>query len=313
METRAHHVLIGLFAVLVIAGMLLFGLWLAEGGLERHRAEYRIVFSEAVSGLSVGSNVKYNGIKVGEVTELKLDPRDPRRVQARIKVKPNTPIRQNTHAQIRPTGLLSGRAHIRLSGGSPESLPLLSESPGVAEIPARPSPFTQLQDQSGDILTSINKLMTRMESLLSERNLNNLDRTLANTAELTNTLAQQQDGITTAVDEWNRTGRDVRTTLKETRALLTETRSMLDEDASGALRDGAEAARSTRRTMAKVEALVSRHEDSLASAMEGSSDLGPTLEEMRRTLGALRKLARRLESDGAGTLLNRDKLEEYQP
>ncbi|PAU80019.1 ABC transporter permease [Halovibrio salipaludis] len=313
METRAHHILIGLFAILMLAGALLFGWWLSEGGLHQKQAEYRIIFNEAVSGLTVGSNVKYNGITVGQVTELELDPRDPRRVLSRIAVDPSTPVKQNTHAQIQPTGLLSGTAHIRLSGGTPNSLALVSEPGTTPEIPARPSPFSQLREQSGDILANINQLVQRMESLLSRRNLENIDQTLDGMAELTRNLNNQQERISRTLETWNRTGQQAQTTLSEARGLITDTRAILEKDAPQALADTAEAARATRRAVTEVEALVNGNREALEKAMQGSASLGPTLEEMRRTLGALRDLSQRLESDAAGTLFNRDKLEEYQP
>ncbi|MEQ6885800.1 MlaD family protein [Salicola sp. Rm-C-2C1-2] len=313
METRTHHVLIGLFAVVLLAGALLFGWWLAEGGLNQRQAEYRIVFNEAVSGLIVGSNVKYNGITVGEVTQLELDPRDPRRVLARIAVDPTTPVKQNTHAQIQPTGLLSGTAHIRLGGGTPDSLPLLAESSSVPEIPARPSPFAQLREESGDILGNVNRLVKQMDTLLSERNLENFEKTLANTAELTRNLNNQQERISDAVARWKRTGEQASTTLREARALITDSREMLEKDASPALTHTAEAARATRRAVTDIEKLVSNNQQALQDTLKGSAHLEPTLEEMRRTLRALRELSQRLESDAAGTLFNRDKLEEYQP
>jgi phospholipid/cholesterol/gamma-HCH transport system substrate-binding protein len=76
METRAHHVLIGLFTVLVVVGALLFGLWLAKSSVDKEFKDYEIVFNEAVSGLSKGSAVQYSGIKVGDVVSLRLDPKD---------------------------------------------------------------------------------------------------------------------------------------------------------------------------------------------------------------------------------------------
>lgn len=313
METRAHHVLIGLFAVLVLAGVLLFGWWLSEGGLKQRQTEYRIVFNEAVSGLIVGSNVKYNGITVGEVTQLELDPRDPRRVLARIAVDPTTPVKQNTHAQIQATGLLSGTAHIRLGGGTPDSLPLLAEASSVPEIPARPSPFAQLREESGDTLGNVNRLVKRMDTLLSERNLENLEKTLANTAELTRKLNDQQQRIGDAVASWKRTGEQARTTLHEAQGLIADTREVLENDAAPALTDTAEAARATRRAVTDIETLVSNNQQALEDTLKGSARLGPTLEAMRRTLRALRELSQRLESDAAGTLFNRDKLEEYEP
>ena len=120
METRAHHVLIGLFTVIVVAAALLFGLWLAKSSSDRQFSEYQVVFNEAVSGLSQGSAVQYNGIKVGDVTQLKLDPKDPRKVLARIRVGGDTPVKQDTHAKLTMTGV-TGLSIIQLSGGSPGS------------------------------------------------------------------------------------------------------------------------------------------------------------------------------------------------
>lgn len=77
METRAHHVLIGLVTVLVVAGAMLFGLWLAKSSVDSTFKDYEVVFNEAVTGLSKGSAVQYSGIKVGDVISLRLDPNDP--------------------------------------------------------------------------------------------------------------------------------------------------------------------------------------------------------------------------------------------
>lgn len=313
METRAHHVLVGLFALVVLVGAMMFGWWLSQGGLSQNQAEYQIVFNETVSGLTVGSNVKYNGITVGEVTELELDPRDPRRVLARIAVDTATPVKQNTHAQIQPTGMLSGTAHIRLSGGSPNSLPLLSEPTATPEIPARPSPFAQLREKSGDILAKVNQLMGRMESLLSERNIRNIDETLAGMAEFTRSLNAQKDRFRSTLNTWQQTGEQANNTLDEARSLIQDSRRVLAEDTPDALADTAEAAQATRRAVSSLETLISRNEDALEQTLQGASELGPTLTETRRTLRALRELSQRLESDAGGTLLNRDELKEYEP
>ena len=80
METRAHHVLIGLFTLGTAVAALLFALWMSYAAGERSYQPYRILFERSVSGLSVGSRVQYNGIEVGDVTELNLNPDDPRQV-----------------------------------------------------------------------------------------------------------------------------------------------------------------------------------------------------------------------------------------
>lgn len=92
METRAHHVMIGLFSVIVVVGAMLFGLWLAKSSVDSAFQDYEVIFNEAVSGLSQGSSVQYSGIKVGDVISLSLDPKDPRRVLARIRLAGQTPV-----------------------------------------------------------------------------------------------------------------------------------------------------------------------------------------------------------------------------
>ena len=91
METRAHHVVIGLFTLIVVSAALLFCLWLTNSGSDRQFRLYDIVFNEPVSGLSQGSTVQYSGIRVGEVTQLRLDRDNPNKVWARIRVSASTP------------------------------------------------------------------------------------------------------------------------------------------------------------------------------------------------------------------------------
>src|SRR3546814_20281963 len=113
METRAHHVLIGLFTVIVVVGALLFGLWLAKSSVDSEFKDYEVVFNEAVSGLSRGSAVEYSGIKVGDVVNLRLDPNDPRRVLARVRLSAETPVKRSA---VRRVGK---RVTVRVEPGGP--------------------------------------------------------------------------------------------------------------------------------------------------------------------------------------------------
>jgi hypothetical protein len=93
METRANYVLIGLFALAVTVGAFVFVYWFSRAGEVGDRATYRIVFDGAVSGLRIGGAVFFNGIKVGEVSDLKLNSQNPRQVLAAITVDKSVPIR----------------------------------------------------------------------------------------------------------------------------------------------------------------------------------------------------------------------------
>src|SRR6266566_9552407 len=77
METRANYVLIGAFTLAVVAAAFGFVYWFSNLGDHGVRDSYRVAFDGAVSGLRTGSTVLFNGIRVGEVTQLKLNPTNP--------------------------------------------------------------------------------------------------------------------------------------------------------------------------------------------------------------------------------------------
>ena len=116
METRANYALIGLFTLAVIAAAFGFVYWFSGGDRGQSRQSVRIVFSGSVSGLSNGSVVLFNGIRVGEVTDISLLPEDPRRVLSVVQVDARTPVRTDTRARLEYQGL-TGVAQIALVGG----------------------------------------------------------------------------------------------------------------------------------------------------------------------------------------------------
>ncbi|HRE22186.1 MAG TPA: MlaD family protein, partial [Rhabdaerophilum sp.] len=84
MENRANYALVGLFTLAVIAGAFAFVYWFKRAGEQGDRRAYRVVFSGSVSGLSKGSVVRFNGLRVGEVTDMEIMPSDPSKVVAVI-------------------------------------------------------------------------------------------------------------------------------------------------------------------------------------------------------------------------------------
>ena len=128
METRARYLAIGLFTLAVIAAGFGFVYWLYSGGGFRDRAAYQIRFDGPVSGLLVGSAVLFNGIRVGEVTDLTLTPDNPKEVLATVAIDPSTPVRADTAIGMDFQGL-TGAPVIVLTGGS-ASAPLVNAADG---------------------------------------------------------------------------------------------------------------------------------------------------------------------------------------
>jgi phospholipid/cholesterol/gamma-HCH transport system substrate-binding protein len=127
METRARYVLVGLFTLAIIVGGFGFVYWLSNADGLGERSVYRVRFGAPVSGLSLGSDVLFNGIRVGEVTDLKLDRDKPSDVVAMIAVKADTPIRSDTRVGLSYGGL-TGSASIALQGGAASAPPLQGEN-----------------------------------------------------------------------------------------------------------------------------------------------------------------------------------------
>src|SRR5689334_25381646 len=105
METRANYVVIGLFTLAVIVGAFGFIYWFNTIGGAGERAAYRIVFDGSVSGLRTGASVLFNGIRVGEVTELKLDPAQPRSVVETVSLEKNVAVRRDTALSLEYPGV----------------------------------------------------------------------------------------------------------------------------------------------------------------------------------------------------------------
>ncbi|MBY0381752.1 MAG: ABC-type transport auxiliary lipoprotein family protein [Xanthobacteraceae bacterium] len=116
METRAPFIIIGAFILAIAAAILGFVYWLNNAGGIGARVAYQVRFNDPVPGLLVGAGVLFNGIRVGEVTSLALDPKNPRQVKASIAVIPNTPIHADTKVGLEFQGL-TGVPVVALEGG----------------------------------------------------------------------------------------------------------------------------------------------------------------------------------------------------
>ena len=120
METRANYVLIGLFTLAMIAAAFGFVYWFQHTGGTGERVTYRVLFDGPVSGLRTGSPVLFNGIRVGEVTGLILNPQAPRQVVVTLSVDPKAPVRADTKVSLDYQGL-TGIASLSLTGGMLDS------------------------------------------------------------------------------------------------------------------------------------------------------------------------------------------------
>ncbi len=312
METRAHHILIGSFAILAFLLGLGFVLWLSKTSADRQFGYYDVVFTEAVTGLSRGGLVQYNGIKVGEVEQLKLAPDDPRKVIARVRIDGGTPIRKDTVAKLGLLGV-TGMAFIQLSGGAPGSEPLVpTEADPIPVIRAEESALSKLMTSGEDIVVSVNEALLRVGQLLSAENVQHVSATLARMDEVATTVADQREELGRAISQLAEASGELKSTLVTLNEMAQTTNQLVRGEARDVLESTDKAIASIERVANSTEALLLDNRAALSSFTDqGLRQVGPALTELRETLNSFKQLSDQLGSSNS-LLLGRDQPREYQ-
>ncbi|MDR5901017.1 MlaD family protein [Halomonas icarae] len=312
MEPRAHHVLIGLFTVLALGGALLFALWLGKSNLDRDDTWYEVVFDRAVSGLAEGNAVQYSGIEVGNVAELHLDPTDPRRVRALIRIDASVPIKADTRASLALANI-TGSMNIQLYGGTPESERLRGSRDNPPVIRARPSPLSSLLSNSERLMIRFNRLLEGADRLLSNDNIEHLSHSLANLEQATATLAGTDLDLKALGERLGTTLTQAEATLATYTSLGDRAGRLLDEEGHRTLARAESAMAALEESASRVARLTADHEQEIARGLQGVGELDPAMQELHAALRVLNRLIRRLEESPTEALLGRDPLPEYAP
>ncbi|MHA7777670.1 MlaD family protein [Roseibium sp. M-1] len=194
METRANYILIGAFMVAILVGAFGFVYWLAVTAESRQNVVVKIIYPGPVTGLPVGGQVLFNGIKVGDVKSLDFAPDDPTKVVATVGIKPSTPLREDTKATLNFTGL-TGVAYVDMTGGTSDSPLLLGRDDAqVPVIYAERSFFDDIVDGARDVLKRADSTMKTVEDVLKE-NQPAIRKIVSNAETFSDALAANSDGV----------------------------------------------------------------------------------------------------------------------
>ncbi len=168
METDKRYFIAGLFVIGFSIAVALFAIWLVGTG-QRDNVLYRVHFAESVSGLAIGDPVKFQGVDVGTVKAIGLDPADPRLVQVDVSLRKDAPVKTDTKATLRLKGITGG-VFIELDGGSPAA-PALVASTGAGQIPeiaAEKSNLAVALDQLPKLLERFSSIEGQVKKVLTD-------------------------------------------------------------------------------------------------------------------------------------------------
>lgn len=321
METRANHLLIGTFVLLMIAGAFGFIMWLAKVQVDVVYDRYYVYFDGSVSGLSTAGEVRYNGILVGSVTEIVIDPDDPRRARVTIELDTKTPVREDTVASLELRGI-TGVSYVNLSTASPDSPPLKAK-PGqtLPVIPSKRSEIQELFSSAPQALDRFIVVMNRAALFLDDDNRLAVKRILANAEDITAKLSTQMDALPGILDNVARTSESMRETadsmrgltgdiehligsVEDTLAVARGTMAGVDEVVSTDLKGMAAESRTTlqsiTRTSDEVHAMLAENREAIHDfSTEGLYELSRFVIEARFLVGGLTRLVQKIEADPA--------------
>jgi phospholipid/cholesterol/gamma-HCH transport system substrate-binding protein len=208
METKANYIATGVFTLAVIVAAFGFVFWFQNNaGSPGERAAYRVIFAGTVSGLHSGASVTFNGIRVGEVTNLALDANDPRKVVALLNIDRSVPVRADTKAGLGFQGL-TGLAQVSLTGGSADAAPLVAHNGQPPTIYADTSAMADVTQQARDVLSRIDGMVAANETALNSslRNIETVSAALAQNSQHLNQVMAGLENLTGTADNKGQIG-----------------------------------------------------------------------------------------------------------
>jgi len=300
MERRANYALVGVVTLSLFVGLMAFVVWLAGFQLNKDFDTYDVLFVGPVRGISEGGEVHFNGIKVGEVTKLALDPVDPNHVIARVRLTAGVPVRVDSYAVLEAQGI-TGVNYIQITGGAPAK-PLLKAVTPSGRIPVIQSQRSALSDLlagGGDVLQRAVQALDRVNKLLSDQNIASVSGALKDMKEVGDELAARK----AIIGDAQKALQDIDKAAQGLTELSQSTNELVKGDGKRAVANVADTAGELKVTARQLRSLLTRLDGPTTDfAQSGLPRLTDAVGDLQRASRSLDVLAKELQSSPQGAL-----------
>lgn len=304
METRANYTIIGAFTLAVIAAAFVFVYWFAGPQDSNTRKIFEILFQGSVSGLRQGNAVLFNGIPVGQVTELALVPGSPDQVLVRIGVRNDVPILADAKAGLESQGI-TGIVAVSIRGGSAKAQPIPPGPNGIPRIDADGG-----TGMSGLIQTA-QGVAARINVILDSVDPKQVADIVANVEKFSKALSDRSDDIGTLIKNANDVMAQVNDLAKKVDVVVVNLQHA-SGDKDGLLAQATDAATSVRKLADNLDQRTAQ----LTSEL--SKFTGPGLRQYealavdgRRTLSEIERVFKNLERNPRQFIFGGSSIPEY--
>jgi len=313
METRSNYVMVGAVTLAMLAGLLLFTVWIS--GLSNKQTKcYDVYFAQGVSGLNKGSAVSFSGVPVGQVSKISLLPNRPEFVWVRIEVDGETPVLQGTTAEIKGVGF-TGVSEIQLSGAVKGARPITQLGPqGCPVVPASSGGLGALLNSAPELIDRIQRLTERLTELLNDQNQNAIADILENIRDTTAVLKERAPDLADAMADARVAARNAGIAAQRIAILTDNTNKLVVEQGQPAAEDLRRAIASVDRAANNLDAMISDARPGLQSLSKSTlPEANRLIRDMRELSQTLRGVSERVEQNGVGGTLGPKQLPDYKP
>lgn len=312
METRAGYVIVGAFVLLLFVAGMVGAIWFGDVRLDQQVKRYATHFEGSVTGLNVGSQVRYRGVPVGTVSDIRIDSGNVERIVVMLEIDAEVPIKTDMHATLEAQGL-TGIGYIQIGGGTMAADDLLPAQMGgaVPEIPVRQSAIAKVFETAPEIAEQAALIMGRLQAFLSEENEQAFNQIIVNLGKLSDTLGDRAPEIDRMIVSSANTLENVEAVSEDLVPLIEDLRdqtaTISDElqttlatfrgTASGVDGELASLAESLKVTSAQINNTAARLEEITVAAKPGVADFSNAgLYELTQFLVEARSVIERVDS-----------------
>lgn len=267
----------------MLLGAVGIGLWMGSRDKGVPLVEYDISVTESIKGLSINSDVLFIGIRVGKVKGFKISPVTPGEVKVRIAITADTPVREDSVAQLELTGITGGVV-VAITGGTANSPLKVVGEDQVGEIQYEPSALAAAFSQMPDLLSSANDTLGRLKDIFSDANAESVKSILGDLNKISSMLADRSGSLDAIIGDAEKAARNF---------------DLLAVNANEALvTDVKNTTRSMNRIAKRVDQTLVVMEPGLKQfSTQGLGEVRVLMVEMRSLVQSLTRLTKKMESD----------------
>lgn len=297
METRANYTAVGAFVLALAAAVFVFVIWLAKVQFDKAIQPYYIMVTGTVTGLVEGGPVRYRGVNVGTVSDIRINPDNVEEVRLTIEVPEDTPIKTDAIASLEPVGVTGG-VYVEIQGGSKDA-PLLREKvSGIPVIPSRPSSIAAVLSKAPEVLENLMTISNRLTLLLNDDNQKAIGTLLANLAQASGNANDTMRNANLLIVDLRRQADTLSKQAEVLMATANDTVGKVGRDTTVITAELAKTSKEINKLSASLAGMIEENREPIRDfTATGLYDLSQLLIHLQDLTNNLSRVSRRLERD----------------